>query len=289
MTDLNSIDGLMAHILVGEPASTSPEYALGRPQGRPGARVTTRSRGIEFHAAPGTRWSRASEIPFIRKTHASLEKLSFDPDRDEVHIAVAMSDRDTATLVAHPAVFRLPGGEAVTIRPIRPDDAGRLQDHFRGLSIESRRNRFLGAVNELSPREIARLANMDQPGELALVACADDDQGGALVAEAVHVIGPGSARCEFALSVTDPWQRRGLGTLLLRLIECRARLIGARHLFGDVLATNNAMKCLARQRGFWLRTPVTDARLIEIVKDLSLPLTGLPCDERFARLRPIAA
>jgi GNAT superfamily N-acetyltransferase len=200
-----------------------------------------------------------------------------------------MSNRTAATLAARPAIFRLPGGEAVTIRPIRPDDAGRLQEHFRGLSVESRRNRFLGAVSELSPREIARLARMDQPGELALVACAADGRGDALVAEAVHVIAPGSARCEFALSVTDRWQRRGLGTLLLRLIECRARFIGARHLFGDVLATNAAMKCLARRRGFLLRTPVTDARVIEIVKDLSLPQTGAPCDERFAQLRPTAA
>ena len=200
-----------------------------------------------------------------------------------------MSDRNAATLTAHPAVFRLPGGEAVTIRPIRPDDAGRLQEHFRSLSLDSRLSRFLGAVNELTPREIARLTHMDRPGELALVACAADEHGGALVAEAVHVIAPGSARCEFALSVTDPWQRRGLGTLLLRLIECRARLVGARHLFGDVLATNTAMKCLARRRGFSLRTPVTDARLIEIVKDLSLPQIGAPCDERFAQLRPIAA
>jgi GNAT superfamily N-acetyltransferase len=199
-----------------------------------------------------------------------------------------MSDR-AATLAAHPAVFRLADGEAVAIRPIRPDDGGRLHEHFRGLSVDSRRNRFLGAVNELSPREIARLAHMDRPGELALVACADDDRGGALVAEAVYVAAPDSARCEFALSVTDVWQRRGLGMLLLRLIECRARLIGARYLFGDVLATNTAMKCLARRRGFLLRTPVRDARLIEIVKDLSLPQTGTPCDERFARLPPIAA
>jgi acetyltransferase len=200
-----------------------------------------------------------------------------------------MSDRNTADISTRSVVFRLADGAAVRVRPIRPDDAGRLQEHFRNLSVDSRRRRFLGAVNELSPREIARLARMDRPGELALVACADDDRGDALVAEAVHVVAPGSARCEFALSVTDPWQRRGLGTLLLRLIECRARLIGARYLFGDVLATNAAMKCLARRRGFLLRTPVTDARLIEIVKDLSLPQTGAPCDERFAQLRPIAA
>ena len=200
-----------------------------------------------------------------------------------------MSDRNAGAIATRPGIFRLPGGEAVTIRPIRPHDADRLQDHFRGLSAQSRRNRFLGAVSELPPHEIARLAGMDLPGELALVARADDGGAGAIIAEAIHVMAQGSARCEFALSVTDTWQRRGLGTLLLRLIECRARLVGARHLFGDVLRTNSAMKCLARRRGFVLRSPVTDARLVEIVKDLSLPQTGVPCDEQFARLRPIAA
>jgi GNAT superfamily N-acetyltransferase len=197
-----------------------------------------------------------------------------------------MSDRNPGEIAIRAGIFRLPGGETVTIRPIRPDDAGRLQEHFRGLSFQSRHSRFLGAMSELPPHEIARFAHMDRPGELTLVACADD---GALIAEAVHVMAPGGARCEFALSVTDAWQRRGLGTLLLRLVECRARLIGARHLFGDVLRTNDAMKCLARRRGFVLRSPVTDARLVEIVRDLSLPQTGVPCDQQLAQLRPIAA
>jgi GNAT superfamily N-acetyltransferase len=227
------------------------------------------------------------QIPYIREIHPSLEKLSFEPGRRRVH-TTAMSGRNPADVATRPGIFRLPGGGAVTIRPIRPHDAGRLQDHFRGLSVESRRNRFLGAVNELPPHEIARLAGMDQPGALALVACADGCGDGALIAEAVYVMVPGG-RCEFALSVTDAWQRRGLGTLLLRLIECRARLIGARHLFGDVLRTNDAMKRLAHRRDFVLRSPVADARLVEIAKDLSLPQTGAPCDEQLAQLRPLAA
>jgi GNAT superfamily N-acetyltransferase len=200
-----------------------------------------------------------------------------------------MSDRTAADIVTRPVIFRLPGGEAVAVRPIRPDDAGRLHEHLRGLSEQSRRNRFLGAVNELPPREIERLARMDRPGELALVAFAASAPDGAMIAEAIHVLEPESARCEFALSVADAWQRRGLGTLLLRLIECRAQLIGARHLFGDVLRDNAAMKGLARKRGFSLRAPVADARLVETVKDLALPQAGPPCDERFAQLRPFAA
>jgi GNAT superfamily N-acetyltransferase len=46
-----------------------------------------------------------------------------------------------------------------------------------------------------------------------------------------------SQRCEIALSVADAWQRKGVGTLLLRNLECRARRLGARFLFGDVLCT----------------------------------------------------
>jgi GNAT superfamily N-acetyltransferase len=230
----------------------------------------------------------ASQYRSIREIHASLEKLSFAPDRRRLHITHAMSDRNPAEIAIRPGIFRLPGGEAVTIRLIRSDDAGRLQDHFRGLSAQSRRNRFLGAVNELPPHELARLARMNRLGEMALMAFADDGADGVLIAEAVEVMAPG-ARCEFAVSVTDPWQRRGLGTLLLRLIECSARLAGARHLFGDVLHTNDAMKGLARRRDFVLRSPVTDARLVEVVKDLSLPPAGLRCEEQLAQLSPIAA
>ena len=46
---------------------------------------------------------------------------------------------------------------------------------------------------------------------------------------------------------------------------------GARVLFGDVLCTNTAMKNLARKSGYSMRSPFTDARLVEIVKDLSPP------------------
>ncbi len=200
-----------------------------------------------------------------------------------------MSDRNAATTTGHPITFRLPAGEAVTVRPIRPDDADRLQDYLRGLAPQSRHNRFLGAVSELAPREIARLVRMDGPGELALVALAHRGRDAAIIAEAIHVIEPGSARCEFALSVADAWRRRGLGTLLLRLIECRAQWVGVRHLFGDVLRDNAAMKGLARKRAFSLHAPVSDARLVEIVKDLRAPQSGPPCDQRFAQLRPIAA
>jgi acetyltransferase len=198
-----------------------------------------------------------------------------------------MNSFESAAMVPRDRAFTLPSGEPVLVRPIRPHDAATLQAYVRRLAPESRRNRFLGALNELSPRELARLAAMDRPGEIALVAFVAGDA--VMVGEAIAAIAPGGARGEIALSVIDPWQRRGLGSLLMQAIECWARAFGARHLFGEVLRTNTAMKGLARKAGFSIRSPFTDARLVEIVKDLTRTPPGPLCAEKFSELPSIAA
>jgi GNAT superfamily N-acetyltransferase len=185
-------------------------------------------------------------------------------------------------------VSRLPGGERIIIRVVRPQDADALQGYFRGLSNETRYRRFLGAIAELTPKQLARLIAMDGSDELALLAFAETGETPCLVAEAVLVTSPESTRGEFAISVADTWQHRGVGTALVRDLECRARMRGARYLYGDVLRTNTAMKNLARKAGFAVRSPFTDARLIEISKDLSVSASDLPCRERFAQFLPLA-
>jgi GNAT superfamily N-acetyltransferase len=201
----------------------------------------------------------------------------------------AMNNLGSVERTTQSSVFRLPGGESVMVRVIRPQDADRLQAYMRNLSAPTRRNRFLGAVSELTPAELERLTHMGGAAEWAWIAFARASGETAMIAEAVQAIAPESQRCEIALSVTDAWQRKGIGTLLLSTMERRARELGARYLVGDVLRTNDAMKGLARKAGFTIRGPFKDARLIEIVKDLSSPQTGLPGREQFSQPQPIAA
>ena len=182
----------------------------------------------------------------------------------------------------------LAGGERITIRVVGPQDAGALQAYFRGLSNETRYRRFLGALAELTASQLARLVAMDGPNELALLAFAETADTSFLVGEAVLAGIPGSARSEMAVSVADAWQHRGVGAALLADLECRARMRGARYLYGDVLRTNTPMKNFARKAGFALRSPFTDARLIEISKDLAMTAPDLPCRERFAQFMPTA-
>jgi GNAT superfamily N-acetyltransferase len=200
-----------------------------------------------------------------------------------------MNTPSGAEQVTETHMFRLPGGESVMVRAISAQDADRLQAYMRNLSAPTRRNRFLGAVSELTPAELERLTHMGGPGEGAWIAFACVGDKTAMIAEAIQVVAPESQRCEIALSVTDVWQRKGVGTLLLSTMEWRARMLGARYLVGDVLRTNDAMKGLARKAGFAIRGPFNDARLVEIVKDLSSPQTGVRHREQFSQLQSIAA
>jgi hypothetical protein len=76
-----------------------------------------------------------------------------------------MSDESGAEQVTGTDLFRLPGGESVLVRAIRPQDADGLQAYMRNLSAPTRRNRFLGAVSELTPTELERLTHMGGPRE----------------------------------------------------------------------------------------------------------------------------
>ena len=188
-----------------------------------------------------------------------------------------MNEPGDSSRNAQTCTFRLLQGERITVRAIRPQDADSLQAYVRGLSSETRRNRFLAAVSELTPARVEHLIHMDRPDKVALLGFARTGAESQIVAEAMLVKAANSRRCEIALSVADAWQRKGVGTLLLRTLECRARMLGAHFLFGDVLRTNTAMKCLARKAGFSIRTPFTDARSVEVDKDLSMLQSGLPC------------
>ncbi len=130
---------------------------------------------------------------------------------------------------------------------------------------------------------------MSGPSELMLLAFADVESERRVVAEAALVIAADSRRSEIALSVADAWQGQGLGMLLLRHLECHARAHGARYLFGDVLRTNTAMKCLARKAGFSICSPFTDARLVEVIKDLTALPVRLPCPDSYDGARNTTA
>lgn len=169
----------------------------------------------------------------------------------------------------------LPGGERVTVRPVCPRDSAALQAYVRALSLEARYKRFFGPLRELPPAELDRVIHLDPPDQLGLIAQTRTE---GVIGEARYALSPDRLECEFALSVADGWQRKGVGRLLLDDLESRARSLGARRLVGDVLRTNEAMQALARKAGFGMAGVPRDAKLVRVVKDLALAPATLPYD-----------
>jgi RimJ/RimL family protein N-acetyltransferase len=105
-------------------------------------------------------------------------------------------------------------GTEVKIRPIRPDDAPRLQALFGRLSPESIFYRFLGKPKDLPDEQAQRLANVDYDSHMAFVAELDGDVIG--VARYAEPDWGEEGVAEAGVVVEDAYQSKGLGTMLLK-------------------------------------------------------------------------
>ena len=163
----------------------------------------------------------------------------------------------------------------LALRPARLSDGDALQSYVRGLSPQSRYNRFLGAANELSASELARTLAANGRDTLTLLLTSTADDCETVVGEARVALSCAERAGEFSMSIADDWQHVGVGSALLQEIERKAAADGIEWLFGDTLRTNEGMIALARGRGFRLGAGL-EPRLVRIQKRLDAA-PDLPC------------
>ncbi len=96
-----------------------------------------------------------------------------------------------------------------------------------------------------------KLSFNDYDREIALVAERLDPQP-AILGVCRLTRKHGIPEAEFAMLVSDPYQRQGIGTALLTRLTEVARREGLKRLTGQVLAENEAMRRLCQRVGFQL-------------------------------------
>jgi acetyltransferase len=148
------------------------------------------------------------------------------------------------------STVRLPGGEWVKVRPIRPEDAALEQDFVAALSSESMHFRFQSALKTLTPAMLARFTQIDYDREMALVAVLEEHGAEREIAVARYITMADGRSCEYAIVIADAWQGRGLGRILMTAIIESARVRGLETMVGWVLASNTAMLRLCAELGF---------------------------------------
>ncbi|HEV3472930.1 MAG TPA: GNAT family N-acetyltransferase [Actinomycetota bacterium] len=114
---------------------------------------------------------------------------------------------------------RLPDGERILFRPIRPDDKAKLQQGMAMLSPESRYRRFFRHIDHLSDRQLAYLTEVDFTDHVAWMAELPDAPGvpGVGVGRWIRLAGEPDV-AEAAVTVIDSYQHQGIGRTLLWLL-----------------------------------------------------------------------
>lgn len=188
-----------------------------------------------------------------------------------------MTTRRLDDLKQHSDILRARSGEALTVRFVEPGDAEELQNYYRSLSARSRYNRFLGAMSELPRILLDRFVHVGPDDGFTLIATMDIDGFETIVGEARYAYQAATASLEFGLSIDDRWQGHGIGSALLKNLECRAAAFGATGLFGDTLRSNGAMIALARKSGYSFSHNPDDWKLVRFKKQISLAPKDIPC------------
>ena len=162
-------------------------------------------------------------------------------------------------------------GTAVTIRPIRPEDEPAMVIFHEGLSERSVYLRYFSPLKleqRVAHGRLLRICFNDYDREIALVAERNLGKGRSEILgvgrmSKMH----GSNAAEFAVVVTDKWQKKGLGTeLTKRLLEI-AKHEKLTRLMACTLQENKGMQHMCKKLGFQVQQSVSDSECA-ITKDL---------------------
>ncbi|HEX2016793.1 MAG TPA: GNAT family N-acetyltransferase [Solirubrobacteraceae bacterium] len=136
-------------------------------------------------------------------------------------------------------LIRLPTGQRVLIRQIRPSDKSLLKAGLARLSAETIRRRFLSPKPTLSSGELRYLTEIDGENHVAYVALLADVPRETLIAVGRYVATAEDPRtAEVAVVVGDEFQGHGLGTRLGLALADHARTVGIQRFSASMLSDN---------------------------------------------------
>jgi acetyltransferase len=161
-------------------------------------------------------------------------------------------------------------GQAISIRPIQPEDLDIETEFVRGWSAETRYNRLFSAGTFTSPERLKMLTQIDYARDMALIATVMLEHQEVEIGVARYVLSPDNKSCEFALTVADAWQHRGIGRALMQRLMEGAAAAGIETMVGDILSSNAPMLQFMRSLGFTIRS-TTDGPEIRRVSKRLLP------------------
>lgn len=191
----------------------------------------------------------------VHLTVSSVRMVLHEPGTDETNLP-GLAIRPYPSQYVQPYTLR--DGIPVSIRPVRPEDEPLIAKFHHTLSDQSVYLRYFHPIalpQRIAHERLSRICFIDYDREMVLVVVKKDPATGE---EAIIAVGRlnrlrGVNDAEFAILISDDYQRSGLGTALLdRLVQIgRAEKID--RIVADILLENQGMLRACEKVGFTLR------------------------------------
>ncbi|MDX2501397.1 MAG: GNAT family N-acetyltransferase [Deltaproteobacteria bacterium] len=113
-------------------------------------------------------------------------------------------------------------GEPVTVRPVKPVDERRVQEHFYNLDKNDVIARFFHEKTTFLKEEVEGVSQIDYVKDLTVVAIVGEFGFGRVVGIGEYLIDPVTNVAEVAFSISKDYQKKGMGKILIKKLATAA-------------------------------------------------------------------
>ncbi len=162
-------------------------------------------------------------------------------------------------------------GRSVLFRPIRAEDEPIMYRLLKSLSDESVYSRFGRLLKDMPHEKLVRFCQIDYDREMAFVAAVTDESGAEELIGEVRISKlPDLESAELSILVSDQWQGKGIGNMLMDYCIDIARKVELKSLWMEILKENRRMIKFGFKYGF--RQAYDDGDMVRVVLGLDQPI-----------------
>jgi len=154
-------------------------------------------------------------------------------------------------------------GELITIRPAKPVDERRIQEHFYNQDKDDIYSRFFQAKTRFVRGDVESMFQIDYVRNLTLLAVVGEFGFGTVVAVGEYLVDPKKNVAEVAFTVSKAWQGKGLGKIIMLKLAESAKKNGISGLMAYTLPRNQGMIKLFKSMPYKTKT-VYDGEIVEL-------------------------
>jgi acyl-CoA hydrolase/GNAT superfamily N-acetyltransferase len=152
----------------------------------------------------------------------------------------------------------LDDGTLVTLRAMNPTDEPATRDLFYSLSRETMYYRYMSYLERIPRKQLRNYVYIDHRNEVAIVGTVPEAHGEEIIAIGGYYLDQKTNRAEVAFIVRDDWQRRGIGSFIMKHLAGIAMRNGIAGFTAEVLRDNKAMQAVINHSGLKVQSKLEE-------------------------------